>query len=123
MNHSDVTNDDFNCTLINTLPDGTFMFECFERDVIWAFITWGILFLPGLQLYSVLTAWTTDDENDDGEITEDERASMCTRMGFFLASLFFPASLVCFKASILEEKFILIDKTFRLCRLYTILIP
>ena len=95
MNHTDVTN--FNCTLTEKLPDGTFMFECFERDQIWAFITWGILFLPGLQMYSSLITWTTDDEDGDGKISADERASMLTRIGFFLASLFFPITMVCFK--------------------------
>ena len=73
-----VTMDDSNCTFIKRLPDGTLEFECFEKDLVWGLVTIGIMFLPGLQLYSLLTQWTTHDEDGDGEITADERAGTQT---------------------------------------------
>ena len=97
MDHPFVTMDGSNCTLTKVFPDGTYEFECFERDIIWGFVTWGIIFLPGLQLYSSLVSWTTNDDNDDGKITSDERAGLCKRIGFLLASLCFPVTMVCFK--------------------------
>ena len=56
-----------------------------------------IIFLPGLMLYSTLIEMTTDDEDGDGTITKDEQAPMHYRIGFLLASLVFPATIMCAK--------------------------
>ena len=69
-----VTMEDSNCTFIKRLPDGTLEFECFEKDLVWGLVTIGIMFLPGLQLYSLLIAWTTEDVDGDGKIDKDETA-------------------------------------------------
>ena len=58
-----------------------------------------IIFLPGLMLYSYLIQITTHDEDGDGTIDDDERAPVHYRIGFLIASLFFPATILCVKVT------------------------